>query len=484
MSRFFNNVFSPRSNATKTDDLFADWDLLSFELLLEHFDVKNQAIERGENNNPSTFATTPDEFHANLSLRYQQLIASRTKEISSRIEGLESRAERALEDINFLNDEKTVLKDKLDQDLESFGPVITEVNSSVRSLKNEVNTFKEKNKLTRDANYPESKLWYYFVILGLLGIESIINGSLFASGSAQGIFGGWSIAVLISAVNVIFGFMVGAYWGKQAWSIHIPMKFIGLIGLSVWASFTVAFNLAVGHIRSVYEESANIVNLGEASIISSQGFDPWRDGFINFLANPIGLENFLSWVLVFVGILFAIIALFDGLKIDDKYPGYGPIVKKLKAAQEELHYEVDELKNSSSNYADEYLERGDTERRRLNQEAIALRENHDFTKERVKQEYPKYCSYYAENFKNLINAYRNYNMEARFDEPPEYFSKEPSFDWDTNNRDEQLDKLSNKIDEIRDKAMQEAERWAATRQELESIKKEFLEKTRQYDSIS
>ena len=73
-------------------------------------------------------------------------------------------------------------------------------------------------------------------------------------------------------------------------------------------------------------------------------------------------------------------------------------------------------------------------------------------------------------------------MDARFDEPPEYFSKEPSFDWDAN-RDEQLDKLSNKIDEIRDKAMQEAERWAATRQELESIK-EFLEKTRQYDSIS
>ena len=70
--------------------------LLSFELLLEHFDVKNQAIERGENNNPSTFATTPDEFHANLSLRYQQLIASRTKEISSRIEGLKAELKELL----------------------------------------------------------------------------------------------------------------------------------------------------------------------------------------------------------------------------------------------------------------------------------------------------------------------------------------------------------------------------------------------------
>ena len=76
MSRFFNNVFSPRSTATKTDDLFADWDLLSFELLLEHFDVKDQAIERGENNYPISSAATPDEFHASLTLRYQKLIAS------------------------------------------------------------------------------------------------------------------------------------------------------------------------------------------------------------------------------------------------------------------------------------------------------------------------------------------------------------------------------------------------------------------------
>ena len=35
------------------------------------------------------------------------------------------------------------LKDKLDQDLESYQPIITDVNSSVRSLKKEVTDFKE-----------------------------------------------------------------------------------------------------------------------------------------------------------------------------------------------------------------------------------------------------------------------------------------------------------------------------------------------------
>lgn len=484
MIKFFKNVFSPRAKQNETDDLFSDWDLLSYEQLLDHFDVIKEATLRGEKNAPASNALTADDFHNSLSIRYQKLIASRVKEIQSRIEGLESRSEKALEDVQFLNDTKTTFTNKLDEDLESFEPVITEANSSVRSLKKEVNQFKEKNKLERDANYPDSRLWYYFVILGLLSIESIINGSLFASGSEQGLFGGWSIAVLVSTVNVIFGFMVGAYWVKQTWSIHYLNKFIGLTGFALWASFTAAFNLCVGHIRSLYEESANVIEIGQTALQIPENFDPWREGFISFIENPIGLDNFISWVLVLIGILFAIIALFDGLKIDDKYPGYGAIVRKLKNAQDELHQEVDDLKDNSNDYFDQYLEDGDIMIRRLNQEAIELREGHDFTKERVLNEYPKYCSYYSENFKNLINSYRNYNMEARSDDPPKYFYKEPSFDWDTDSRDEQLAKLSMKIDDIRDKAIKETETWAIKRHELEKIKIAFLEKTRQYDSIS
>ena len=484
MIKFFKNVFSPRTKQTETDDLFSDWDLLSYEQLLEHFDVINEATERGEKNAPASSAITADDFHNSLSVRYQKLIASRVKEISSRIEGLESRSEKALEDIQFLNDKKRTFTSKIEEDFESFEPIITAANSSVRSLKKEVNEFKEKNKIKRDAHYPDSRLWYYFVILGLLSVESVINGSLFASGSEQGLFGGWSIAVLVSAVNVIFGFMVGAYWAKQAWSIHFPMKFIGLTGLIVWASFTAAFNLCVGHIRSLYEEAAKVVEVGQTALQTPEDFDPWREGFISFMQNPIGLDNFISWVLVFIGILFAIIALFDGLKIDDKYPGYGAIVRKLTSAQDELHQEADDLKGNSNDYFEDHLEEGDTIIRRINQEAIELREGHDFTKERVLNEYPKYCSYYSENFKNLINSYRNYNMEARSDDAPKYFYEEASFDWDTDNRDEQLARLSKKIDDIRDQAIKETETWAKNRNDLEIIRQEFLQRIRQYDSIS
>ena len=94
MIKFFKNIFTPRSTETSTDSLFADWDLISYELLMDHFNVKEEATERGKNNAPATAASTPDDFHNSLVVRYQKLIATRVKEISSRFEGLETRADK------------------------------------------------------------------------------------------------------------------------------------------------------------------------------------------------------------------------------------------------------------------------------------------------------------------------------------------------------------------------------------------------------
>ena len=473
MIKFLKNIFTPRSSGTSTDKLFADWDLISYEQLLDHFDVKKEATERGKDNAPARAAVTPDDFHNSLSVRYQKLIATRVKEISSRFESLETRADKALENINFLNDAKNKFTNELDSQLESYEPTITDANSRVRSLKDEVNEFKAANNLTRDASYPDSRLWFYFLLLALLGVESFINGTLFASGSAQGIFGGWSIAVLISAINVIFGFMVGAFWGKLAWSIHQPFKAIGILGFMFWGVFTAIFNLCVGHIRSIYEEG----NIGLDS-------NPWTEGFVSFIDNPIGLVDFMSWVLVFIGILFAIIALFDGIRVDDKYPGYGPLVRKLKDVQAELHQEVDDLKDSANNLYDYYLTTGDNAIRKLGQDSVELREGHDFIKERVINEYPKYCSYYSDNFKRLIGSYRNYNLEARTDDAPAYFKEDIEFNWDTDNRDSQLKSLSTKIDDIGLKLGEQTTVWTKNRKDLDDIKINFLNKIRSYDSIS
>ena len=79
MIKFLKNIFTPRSSGTSTDKLFADWDLISYEQLLDHFDVKKEATERGKDNAPAKAAVTPDDFHNSLSVRYQKLISTRVK---------------------------------------------------------------------------------------------------------------------------------------------------------------------------------------------------------------------------------------------------------------------------------------------------------------------------------------------------------------------------------------------------------------------
>ena len=48
-------------------------------------------------------------------------------------------------------------------------------------------------------------------------------------------------------------------------------------------------------------------------------------------------------------------------------------------------------------------------------------------KERINNEYPKYCNYYQTVFADLIGSYRNSNLEYRDTEAPTYFNEKPIF---------------------------------------------------------
>ena len=469
MFSWFKKLFTLEPKAKGVDKVFSDWSIISYENLLQHFEVKKTAKEKGEKNSPATAAKTPDDFHNKLTTRFKKIITDRTGDITRHLDSLEGNAERANEKLNFLDGIKAQFKNKLDEDLESYEPIITDANSRVRGFKEEVNEFKAKHNLTREADYPDSLWWYYFILILLVVIESFINAAFFARGSSAGLAGGVSIAVIISGINVVIGYLVGKYWAKLSWSINQTLKIVGVIGFAIWGLLTACFNLTVGHVRTMYEEGDT---------------DAMNTGFEAFLNSPFGLTDFSSWMLVMIGSLFALIALFDGLKSDDKYPGYGAIVRKLKDALDELHGEVDALKANANEYYDYYLKRGDDAIKDLGQDASTLRATHDFVKERINNEYPKYCNYYQTVFADLIGSYRNSNLEYRDTEAPTYFNEKPILEWDRDNRDEQLESLSIKIDKIAVDLKIKTEQWSRERQELESIKIEFLNELRKNDSIS
>ncbi|MEY2791148.1 MAG: hypothetical protein RL295_1313, partial [Pseudomonadota bacterium] len=65
----------------------------------------------------------------------------------------------------------------------------------------------------------------------------------------------------------------------------------------------------------------------------------------------------VSWFLVAISLGFAIAALFDGLSIDDIYPGYGAMVRRCHLTRDEFDAEFDEVKEELEELKQEKLDR-------------------------------------------------------------------------------------------------------------------------------
>ena len=461
---FFRNLFSSPVKRMPTDRLFADWDLWEYDKLRDHFELEVTAKKNASKNSPITSALTPDYFHNDLTSRYEKIVNEKTLVIITQLDILETRSEKAQQQLNLLDDIKSLFTNRLNQDLETLRPAITAAESKAISRREELKVFKERNNLTRDASYPDSSIWHFFVLFGLVVIESIINGVMFQEGSRSGYLGGVSIAVLISLINVAAGFLVGAYWGKLSWSIHQLPKYAGYLGFGIWGIFTIWFNLLVGHIRTIYEQGFS----GSMTEVSAQGW-------INFQASPFGLTDFFSWLLVLIGTLFAIIALFDGIRFDDAYPGYGREFRKHLSAEEELQDEKDNLNITADRYYDEFKDSGDIAISDLSETSSDLRSKYDYVVGVIDTQYPNYCDYYANIFTRLIEDYRNINHENREDDPPAYFRSPPELTWQQDNKSDQLQSLDDRINNIAQSLSEASSKWVDDRGELEDIKINFLE---------
>ena len=194
----------------------------------------------------------------------------------------------------------------------------------LKEISDERKLFVKKNKLERTAYYPETKgsvVLHCGVISVLFLIEAIANGRMLASENDWGLFGGTMEAIIIAFLNIGIAAVTGYFGLREMFHRHLLRKILGIFWLGVWLLFATGFNLLVAHYRDFISYPRS-----EASWIT----DPGIPQLIvqNFLQNPIGLNDFLSWVLCGIGILFAFIVLIEFFKMDDAYPFYGRVDRK------------------------------------------------------------------------------------------------------------------------------------------------------------
>ena len=207
----------------------------------------------------------------------------------------------------------------------------------------ELEVFKKKNGLEREANYPSSSglVLRYSILVFLVAVEGVLNANFFAEGLSSGLIGGFVYAALLAGINVLGCFFLGKF--AVPWIVSRPIagKMFGAVSVLFAACFMLMVAMSIGHIREKLMAGAT---------------NPTQQAWEVMQTHFFGLNDLVSWFLVAISLGFAIAALFDGLTIDDIYPGYGAMVRRCYQTRDEFDAEFEEVKEELEELKQEKLD--------------------------------------------------------------------------------------------------------------------------------
>ncbi len=197
----------------------------------------------------------------------------------------------------------------------------------------ELERFRQRNRLDRDAIYPSGSGLFlrYALLLMVVVAEGVFNASFFAEGLASGLLGGFAYAATMAAVNVVVMFLLGKTLLRCFFHVSPGLKAIGFVSGVFSLVYTFTLALSVAHLRwAIMNETTNPTQMAWSTLISA----------------PFALNDMMSWVLVLVTLGFGLTALVDDLFVDDLYPGYGAITRREKEAVEEFEEEFAQVRDN------------------------------------------------------------------------------------------------------------------------------------------
>jgi hypothetical protein len=184
--------------------------------------------------------------------------------------------------------------------------------------RNELDTFQLKNRIKRPARNPSARWTTVGLLILLISVESVLNGTFFAKGSQYGLIGGIGTAIGISVVNVIFSFLLGLGPARFINYRFFPVTFLALL-----ATLVGVFALLAVHAFAVHYRDAM------AQVPEAQAF---QVAVQTLVREPWSVQSLASAYLFGLGVLFTIGSFWKGYRFDDPYPFYGAMWRRYETA--------------------------------------------------------------------------------------------------------------------------------------------------------
>ena len=406
-----HNILGKRDTKVDSIDppahIFSELDL---EKIKHNLNIEQEGRERGEKDIPPAASEALDDIEHRIIAAVEAEQRHQQQTLNNQLSAYHQRITKldlAHEAINIASAAKRASTEFIVKVDEGKAKLFT-LWRNVCMIENQWSDFRKKHDLTHPADYPLSRLWNFTVILVILAIESVLNGTFLARGLETGLLGGIVEAFAIAAINVSFGFFLGDSVIRYVFHRSYLLRALAFIEIPISGTIAVFFNLLVGHYRDALG-SPDPIHASSAALYS-------------FRLHPFDLAAVESWVLFALGLFFSLIAAIDGFKMNDPYPGYGKISRKHEEIIQEYTDEKANIIEDLSRTCDQALDHMREARQNLAAKRAELSMILD-QRENLLQSFEANHNHLNRGVNDLLATYRNANMRARTTPAPARYNR-------------------------------------------------------------
>lgn len=386
-------------------------------LVAEDLDVHSRGVSDGRKGRPASDATGLTLTEVEITGFFQREAQAAASYFRDKILDLQKIAkQKSL--TKFDNELKAViptLKAEIEAIVTTSKTQLIDARRRENELHDEYMRFRRQNKISHLANYPDSKTLLVAVVTAILLVEAILNGYFFAKANEFGLVGGIGQALITAGINIAVGWLFGRCLFTQINHCNkfrsylaivvVPIAFIGIV---------IFYNLFIGHFRDALATAVDTTSM--------QYTDVGRNVLQSVLSDPLGLQSFDSWLLVLLGIIFALVAAVDGYLFNDPYPGYGRIAKRYEDARHDYMDDKSDLMDHLAELRDDELDGIDVIKNHIEAQSGLIQNVISWSK-KSETEAKSYLNDLELKCNHVLQLYRTSNTEARSDKSPDYFQE-------------------------------------------------------------
>lgn len=275
---------------------------------------------------------------------------------------------------------------------------VSDAYENVKDARRELERFKTRENIERPPRPPRNHTVDFAILAVFALIELGVNTSMFAGGEAQGVAGALTKVLAIPVLNIGGCAALTFLLVRQLLLRSTARKLLGVLGVLTTITWLIGLNLFVAHWRDSSE--------------AAMAPDAVQSALQGALQHPLVLKSFMSWVLLFLGLLAGAAAIVEGWQWTDPIPGYGQKAQHLREADDAWSNLRDAVVGRLHELADASIEELKQVHRRAD---IAIRERPALNGEvsSLNEDLRLYADHLQAVLDILTARYREENLRAR-----------------------------------------------------------------------